>query len=181
MVEEKEIDLKKEITVDWNGNQPTETNFEKPKGIKEGLNTFVLTKIKPIQHATYDTRLKPDAEKIMKIDLVFKFLVPAKDHSGTEDAELSYWCPPIIKKGGWTNKQGKVASNSKAFDTILNCGLQDEAKKLYESGKLSNIAEIGNFLTQNLCDRPLNVMVETKNENTDLEYSAITKIKGVAE
>jgi hypothetical protein len=164
--------MSKELISDWDGKQPENKEFEKPKGIPDGTHTMTLIQIESKEFATYDTRLKAPEQQIKQEQFLFKFIYLKKD----EPIELTYFVVPIIKKGGWKNKKDETASNSKMYDLLINLNLADKVKKLQEEKTIKTNEDLLEFLKQELENKEIKVATETQKENTDDEYVKITKI-----
>ena len=158
-MQENKIEVK-EYEANWEENQRTETNFKKEFIPEDSYNANLKT-IEVVELPDYNDKTK----KLEKLALLFDIK--------EKKVELTHFLQPKISKGS-TNKQGKVYSNSKLYDLLVDLNLKDKFKE--EIGPKFSAAKVVEFLNKYLAGKILRVSVKTSKANTPEQYSSISKI-----
>ena len=158
-MQENKIEVK-EYEANWEENQRTETNFKKEFIPEDSYNANLKT-IEVVELPDYNDKTK----KLEKLALMFDIK--------EKNVELTHFLQPKISKGS-TNKQGKVYSNSKLYDLLVDLNLKDKFKE--EIGPKFSAAKVVEFLNKYLAGKILRVSVKTSKANTPEQYSSISKI-----
>jgi len=159
IMQENKIEVK-EYEANWEENQRTETNFKKEFIPEDSYNANLKT-IEVVELPDYNDKTK----KLEKLALMFDIK--------EKNVELTHFLQPKISKGS-TNKQGKVYSNSKLYDLLVDLNLKDKFKE--EIGPKFSAAKVVEFLNKYLAGKILRVSVKTSKANTPEQYSSISKI-----
>ena len=158
MVQEKEI-ITKEYEANWDDAKIPETNYKKVF-IPEDSYNAVNKIIEVVELPDFNDKTK----RIEKLAIVFEI----KEMG----VELTHFIQPKISKGS-TNKLGKVYSNSKLYDLLVDLGLRDKFKT--ELGAKFSAIKVKDFLTKELAGKTVRVAVKTSKANTPDQYSTISK------
>jgi hypothetical protein len=114
-MQEKEITTK-EYEANWEENQKTESSFKKVFIPEDSYNAN-LKVIEVVELPDFNDKTK----KLEKLALMFDIK--------EKGVELTHFLQPKISKGS-TNKAGKVYSNSKLYDLLVDLNLKDLFLKL---------------------------------------------------
>lgn len=152
----------KEYEANWEENKAPETNYKKVFVPEDSYNGILKT-AEVVEVPDFNDKSK----KLEKIALVI-----AIESSGKE-IELSHFLQPKISKGS-TNRAGKVYSNSKLYDLLIDLNLRDKFKE--EIGSKFSATKVNDFLTKELSGKTLRVAVKTSKANSPEQYSTISKI-----
>jgi len=158
-MQEKEITTK-EYEANWEENQKTESSFKKVFIPEDSYNAN-LKVIEVVELPDFNDKTK----KLEKLALMFDIK--------EKGVELTHFLQPKISKGS-TNKAGKVYSNSKLYDLLVDLNLKDKFKE--EVGAKFSANKVVEFLNNYLSGKVLRVSVKTSKANTPEQYSGISKI-----
>lgn len=158
-MQENKIEAK-EYEANWEENTKSETNFKKVFIPEDSYNAN-LKAIEVVELPDFNDKTK----KLEKLALMFDIK--------EKGVELTHFLQPKISKGS-TNKQGKVYSNSKLYDLLVDLNLKDKFKE--EVGPKFSAAKVVEFLNKYLTGKVLRVSVKTSKANTPEQYSGISKI-----
>lgn len=163
MVQEKEIITSEiEYEANWDGVKQN-SNFKRIVIPADSYNAK-LKLIEVVQEQNYKDKTKPLETKIKTILEL--------DVNGTP-TEFVHKINPKISKGS-TATDGKIYSNSKLYDLLIDLGLRENFKA--ELGSKFTAKQIATFLEKHLTNKTLRVSVENKKSNTPEEYSLVKKI-----
>lgn len=152
----------KEYEASWETNKSLETNYVKVFIPEDSYNgELKVTEI--VEVPDFNDKTK----KLEKIALVIKL------NANEKEVELTHFLQPKISKGS-TNRAGKVYSNSKLYDLLIDLGLRDKFKE--QVGSKFSATKVSEFLTKELSNKTLRVAVKTSKANTPEQYSTISKI-----
>lgn len=152
----------KEYEANWEEKPAIETNYKKIFVPEDSYNGILKTS-EVVETPDFNDKTK----KIEKIAIVIAIEVQGKE------IELSHFLQPKISKGS-TNRAGKVYSNSKLYDLLIDLGLRDKFKE--EVGSKFSATKVNNFLNKELSGKTLRVAVKTSKANSPEQYSTISKI-----
>jgi hypothetical protein len=150
----------KEYEANWDDAKIPETNYKKVF-IPEDSYNAVNKIIDCVELPDFNDKTK----RIEKLAIVFEI----KEMG----VELTHFIQPKISKGS-TNKAGKIYSNSKLYDLLVDLGLRDKFKQ--EVGAKFSSEKVKNFLTKELSGKVVRVAVKTSKANTPEQYSTIAKV-----
>jgi hypothetical protein len=156
----KEKIVEQEVLIDFEGENQ-EPSFERTL-IPEDSYNATIKQIEQIELQNFDKTRK---EKKLKITI--EILDQEKP------VELVHFVAPKIMKAA-TNKGGKIYSNSKLFDMLVDLKLKDTAKEKQE--ELKTIDGLQLFLSTQLVNKKVRVAVKTSKANTEDAYSVVNKI-----
>lgn len=158
-----------EVVVDFEGatNIPS-TNYEKILVPEDSYNCAVKG-IEVVHVPDYD---KPN-QKVTKLAIECELLEGAS--KGKQIAHLLF--PKITKASA--NRGGKIYSNSKLYDLLVDLGLHDEAKERKE--ELKTIDGLRLFLAENLVGKTVRCAVGTSKKGKPEAYSMIKKVLRIVE
>ena len=152
----------KEYEANWEESKIPETNYKKIFIPEDSYNgTLKVADI--VEVPDFNDKSK----KLEKLALVLDINASGKE------VELTHFLQPKISKGS-TNRAGKVYSNSKLYDLLIDLGLRDKFKQ--ELGARFSAAKVKAFLEKELSGKVLRVAVKTSKANTPEQYSTISKI-----
>ena len=156
--------VEEEVVVDFEGtNNIPSTNYEKILVPEDSYNCEVKS-IAVIQVPDYDN----PSQKVTKLAIECELLEGSQ--KGKEIAHLLF--PKITKASA--NRGGKVYSNSKLFDLLVDLGLHDEAKERKE--ELKTIDGLRLFLSANLVGKTVRCAIGTSKRGKPEAYSMIKKV-----
>jgi hypothetical protein len=158
-MQENKVEVK-EYEANWEENTKTESNFKKVFIPEDSYNAN-LKAIEVVELPDFNDKTK----KLEKLALMFDIK--------EKGVELTHFLQPKISKGS-TNKQGKVYSNSKLYDLLVDLNLKDKFKE--EVGPKFTANKVVDFLNKYLTGKTLRVTVKTSKANTPEQYSGISKI-----
>jgi hypothetical protein len=159
IMQEKVIEAK-EYEAKWDDANIPETNYKKvfiPEDSYNANNKLVEV----VELPDFNDKTK----RIEKLAIVFEI----KD----KEAELTHFLQPKISKGS-TNKAGKIYSNSKLYDLLVDLNLSEKFKQ--EVGSKFSAVKVKDFLTKELAGKIVRVAVKTSKANTPEQYSTISKV-----
>ena len=162
MTQETIVEKEVEYEANWDGVQ-SNTNFKRIVIPADSYNAK-LKVIEVISEPNYMDKSKPNETKIKTILEL--------DVNG-KPTEFVHKINPKISKGS-AGKDGKIYSNSKLYDLLIDLGLRETFKT--ELGAKFTAKQIAGFLEKNLAGKTLRVSVENKKSNTPEEYSLVKKI-----
>jgi hypothetical protein len=153
--------VEKEYSAEWDDRKIPETNYKKIFVPEDSYNGLKKT-VEVINVPDFNDHSK----KIEKIAIVIGF-----DYEG-EEMELTHFLQPKISKGS-TGKNGKIYSNSKLYDLLIDTGLRDTFKS--ELGAKFTANQVAQFLNKHL-EKEIRFTVKTSKANTPEQYSTCAKI-----
>lgn len=158
-MQENKIEAK-EYEANWEENKQVESNFKKVFIPEDSYNAN-LKAIEVVELPDFNDKTKKLEKLALMLDIKEK------------GVELTHFLQPKISKGS-TNKQGKVYSNSKLYDLLVDLNLKDKFKE--EVGSKFTANKVVDFLNKYLTGKVLRVTVKTSKANTPEQYSGISKI-----
>ena len=153
------VQEEKEYEANWEGKPAT--NFKKTVIPADSYNA-VLKTIEVVTENNFKTK-----EPETKIKTILALEVNGKE------VEFVHKINPKISKGS-TGADGKVYSNSKLYDLLIDLNLKDKFQN--NVGSKFTIQKVVDFLEKELTGKTLRVSVENKKSNTPDEYSLVKKI-----
>lgn len=158
-MQENKVEVK-EYEANWEENKQVESNFKKVFIPEDSYNAN-LKAIEVVELPDFNDKTKKLEKLALMLDIKEK------------GVELTHFLQPKISKGS-TNKQGKVYSNSKLYDLLVDLNLKDKFKE--EVGSKFTANKVVDFLNKYLTGKVLRVTVKTSKANTPEQYSGISKI-----
>ena len=158
-MQENKVEVK-EYEANWEENTKNESSFKKVFIPEDSYNAN-LKVIEVVELPDFNDKTK----KLEKLALMFDIK--------EKGVELTHFLQPKISKGS-TNKAGKVYSNSKLYDLLVDLNLKDKFKE--EVGAKFSANKVVEFLNNYLSGKVLRVLVKTSKANTPEQYSGISKI-----
>lgn len=158
-MQENKIEVK-EYEANWEENKQKESSFKKVFIPEDSYNAN-LKAIEVVELPDFNDKTKKLEKLALMLDIKEK------------EVELTHFLQPKISKGS-TNKQGKVYSNSKLYDLLVDLNLKDKFKE--EVGQKFSAQKVVDFLNKYLTGKTLRVTVKTSKANTPEQYSSISKI-----
>lgn len=159
----------KEIEIDFEGRAyASSSNFERIVVPEDSYNA----KITSIEQKEMQDVGKPAGEKSVK--LLFRMLLQDENAKEANNKEIVHIVAPKILKAPPISASGKVYSNSKLYDLLIDTELLEIAKERKE--ELRSIDGLNLFLSQQFANKVVRVKVKTAKKNTPNQYSIVEKI-----